>query len=314
MDPKQAFQLIRMRPFEGMALTAQDLGEEQLYHRRHLHRHSFYMHGHGVVQGLQVELDQRQGKYVAVIKAGYGLSRLGQGVLLPEAVVVPLEIPRQDGEYMLWLFHVEAPEDGSQRPVFDTNEKKEGRTREFAAARLHPIEEDYDDAVALTRINVRLGRMVQPDMPVPRAGRHAWAAESTLKKKVVEFIRLNKKVIDALYRTARLQELSLGTLGFYSSMISAEFMLIETGTADRVLFRTAGSLIQYAHDFYNPLPDTIERINRFREFVRRVHSIVPGPDQSDDIWLKWFESFDRLLQPLAKVVEELGETADTRRS
>ncbi len=314
MDHKERFHLSRLRPFEGLALTARDLLDEQTYHRNNLHRHVVHMHGHGIVQGLQVEIEQRKDKYVAVIQAGYGVTRAGQGVYLAEPMAVPLEIPRQDGEYMLWLFHVEAPDDQSNRPVFDTNEKKEGRTKEFAAPRLHPVEEDHPDAVALTRINVRFSRMVQvTGIPVPRAGRQSRAAESYLKPKVVEFIRLNKNIINNLFRTTMLQELSLGTLGFYSSMLSAEFLLIEEGTSDRVLYRTAGALVGYSHDFYNPLPPTTERLDRFKEFIRRVHAEVPGPEQSDEIWLRWFEKFDRLLQPLAKVNEELETTADTRR-
>lgn len=312
MDHKNFFQLSRLRPFEGLCLTAKDLADEQAYHRRNLQRHVLYMHGHGIVQGLQVEIEQRKDKYVAVIQAGYGVTRLGQGVLLPEAVAVPLEVPRQDGEYMLWLFHVETPDDANMRPLFDTNEKKEARMREFSAPRLHAIEEDCPDAIALTRINVRLGRMVQVLLPVPRAGRQARAAESYLKPRVVEFIRVNKNIMVNLRRTAQLQELEIGTLAFYSALVSSEFLLIEEGTSDRVLYRTAGSLINYAHDFYNTLPRTIDRIDKFKEFVRRVNAEVPGPDQGDEIWLRWFDKFERLLQPLGKIVEELERTVEAQ--
>lgn len=312
MDHKNFFQLSRLRPFEGLCLTAKDLADEQVYHRKNLQRHVLYMHGHGIVQGLQVEIEQRKEKYVAVIQAGYGVTRMGQGVLLPEAVAVPLEVPRQDGEYMLWLFHVEAPDDDALRPLFDTNEKKEARMREFSAPRLHAIEEDCPDAIALTRINVRLGRMVQVLLPVPRAGRQARAAESYLKPRVVEFIRVNKNIMVNLRRTAQLQELEIGTLAFYSALVSSEFLLIEEGTSDRVLYRTAGSLINYAHDFYNTLPRTIDRIDKFKEFVRRVNAEVPGPDQGDEIWLRWFDKFERLLQPLGKIVEELERTVEAQ--
>ncbi len=312
MDHKNFFQLSRLRPFEGLALTAKDLADEQVYHRKNLQRHVLYMHGHGIVQGLQVEIEKRKDKYVAVIQAGYGVTRLGQGVLLPEAVAVPLEVPRQDGEYMLWLFHVEAPDDGAMRPLFDTNEKKEARVREFSAPRLHSVEEDCPDAIALTRINVRLGRMVQVLLPVPRAGRQARAAESYLKPRVVEFIRVNKNIMVNLRRTAQLQELEIGTLAFYSALVSSEFLLIEEGTSDRVLYRTAGSLINYAHDFYNNLPRSIDRIDKFKEFVRRVNAEVPGPDQGDEIWLRWFDKFERLLQPLGKIVEELERTVEAQ--
>ncbi len=313
MDPKTLFQLSRLRAFEGLALTARDLVDEQSYHRRHLHRHAFYMHGHGIAQGLQVEVEQRKDRYVAIIQAGYGLTRHGQGVLLPDPVAVPLEVPRQDGEYMLWLFHVETPDSADMRPIFDTSERREVRTREAAAPRLHPIDEDQPDAVALTRINVRLGRMVQVQLPVPRAGRQARAAESYLKPRVVEFIRVNKNVLVNLFRTAQLQELDLGMLGFYSALVSGEFLLIEEGTSDRVLYRTAGTLIGYAHDFYDAVPRSIERVDKFREFVRRVHAEVPGVEQGDEVWKSWFEKFERLLQPLGKIAEELEQTVDAQR-
>lgn len=306
-------QLRRLLPFEGLCITASDLLDDQTYQRRNLHRHNLYLHGHGIVQGLQVELEQRDKGYVAVIQAGFGITRIGQGVLLSEAVGVSLEVPKKDGEYMLWLFHTEVPDEADLRSVFDTNEKKPAKMREGCAPRLHPIDEDQTDAVALTRINVRLGRMVQVLLPVPRAGRQARAAESYLKPRVVEFIRVNKKILQNLFRTALVAELSLGTLGFSSALVSSEFLLIEEGTSDRVLYRTAGSLIAYAHDFYNPLPRTIERVERFKEFIRRVHAEVPGPEQGDETWLRWFDKFERLLQPLQKIAEELEATVEAQR-
>ena len=131
------------------------------------------MHGHGIAQGLQVEISQARKKYKAVIEAGFGVTQLGQGVLLSEPVKVPLEVPKKDGEYMLWLFHVEAPLDDEHRPVFDTSETQASRVQESVAPRLHPVDEPQTDAVALCRINVRLGRMVQVRLPVPRCGRQA---------------------------------------------------------------------------------------------------------------------------------------------
>lgn len=306
-------QLRRLNPFEGLCLTARDLQDEQVYHRRNIQRHSLYLHGFGIVQGLQVELEQRGDQYFAVIQAGFGITRQGQGVLLAEAAGVPLEVPKLDGEYMLWLFHVEAPDDAEPRPVFDTNEQRPARIREFCAPRLSPAETDHVDAVALCRINVRLGRMVQVLLPVPRAGRQARAAESYLKPRVVEFIRLSKKVMQNLFRTALVRELDLGALNFSSALISSEFLLIEEGTSDRVLYRTSGSLIGYAHEYYNSLPTTTERVAKFTQFVRRVHAELPGADQGDEVWLRWFDKFERLLQPLGKISEELEKTVEAQR-
>ena len=305
--------LTRLRPFEGLCLTADDLVDEQTYHRSNNHRHNLFMHGHGIVQGLQVEISQARKKYSAVIEAGFGVTQMGQGVLLADAVKVPLEVPKKDGEYMLWLFHVEAPLEDDSRPVFDTSDSKSSRVEESVAPRLHPIDENQADAVALCRINVRLGRMVQVRLPVPRCGRQARAAESYLKPRVVEFIRVNKGVVQNLFRTALLKELDVSVQAFQSALISSEFLLIEEGTTDRVLYRVAGSLIGYAHDFYSPLPKTIERIEKFKEFVRRVNAEVPGSDQGDEVWLKWFDKFERLLQPLGKISDELEATVEAQR-
>lgn len=305
--------LRRLRPFEGLCLTSKDLQDEQTYHRKSLHRHNLFLHGHGIVQGLQVELQQKKTRYNAIIQAGYGITRMGQGVNLPEPVAVPLEVPKKDGEYMLWLVHAEAPDDGDVRSVFDTSEKQEARVKETCAPRLHAVDEDQADGVALCRINVRLGRMVQVLLPVPRAGRQSRAAESYLKPRVVEFIRVNKKIMANLYRTALISELDLGALSFNSALVSSEFLLIEEGTTDRVLYRVAGSLIAYAHDYYSPLPRTIDRIERFKEFVRRVNAEVPAADQGDEVWLRWFGNFERLLQPLNKISEELEQTVEAQR-
>jgi hypothetical protein len=306
--------LRRMNPFEGLCLTAGDLADEQLYHRRTLHRHSLFLHGYGVVQGLQVELEQRKKKYTAVVKAGYGITREGQGVHLKHDVAVPLEVPKADGEYMLWLFHIERPDADATRPVYDTNDQRESRIIEEVAPRLLPIDEEHRDAVALTRINVRLGRLVQVQLPVPRAGRnHARAAESYLKPRVQEFIRLNRKIITNLFRTDTLKEQSIGMVAFVSALIAAEFQLIEEGTSDRVLYRTAGSLTTYCHDFFNPMPATTDRIAQFTEFVRRTNAEIPGNDQTDETWLRWFQQFERLLPPLQRISDELEKTVEAMR-
>jgi len=305
--------LRRLNAYEGLCLTSGDFLAEQHYHRRNLQRHAVFLHSHGIVQGLQVELQRRRDRFVAIIQSGYGITRLGQGVHLPEAVAVPLEVPKKDGEYMLWLFHVESPDDGDMRTVFDTRELRSARVKEFCAPRLHSAGEEQADAVALCRITVRLGRMVKIPLPVPRAGRQARAAESYLKPRVVDFIRINRKVMTNLFRTRQLSELDLSALAFNSAIVSSEFLLIEEGTSDRVLFRTAGSLINYAHDWYSPLPPTIQRMERFKDYVRRVNAEVPGPQQGDEVWLDWFDKFERLLKPLQQLSDELEKTVEAQR-
>jgi hypothetical protein len=116
-----------------------------------------------------------------------------------------------------------------------------------------------------------------------------------------------------LFRTETLKEQSIGMVALMSALISAEFQLIEEGTSDRVLYRTAGGLIHYAHDFFNPLPPTTDRISQYTEFLRRVNAEVPASDQTDETWLKWFAQFERLLQPLQRINDELDRTVEAMR-
>ena len=129
-----------------------------------------------------------------------------------------------------------------------------------------------------------------------RAGR-VRAAESYLKPRVGEFIRLSRQIVTRLLRTSTLKEQSIGMVTFVGALVSAEFLLIEEGTSDRVLYQTAGKLVHYAHDFYNPLPNTTDRVQQFTEFIRRVNAEVRG---GANRWI-WpvVQQFERLLQPPA---------------
>ena len=100
---------------------------------------------------------------------------------------------------------------------------------------------------------------------------------------------------------------------FNASLISSQFMLIEEGTSDRVLYRTAGTLIGYAHDFYNSLPQSLDSIHQFREALRKVNSELPNPNQSNEVWLRWFRSFDRILVPLQRLADDLVRSIGPQR-
>ena len=56
-----------------------------------------------------------------------------------------------------------------------------------------------------------------------------------------------------------------------------------------------------------------EELLQHTEFVRRVNSEVPAPDQRDEVWLRWFDRFERLLQPLGRISEELEQTVEAQR-
>ena len=76
---------------------------------------------------------------------------------------MPLDVPKQDGEYLLWLFHLEEL-DSVRGVLYDTSERKSPASWSDARRVCCPRRKNAG-AVALTRINVRLGRMVQCNCP-----------------------------------------------------------------------------------------------------------------------------------------------------
>jgi hypothetical protein len=309
--------LLRLIPFEGMCLTADDLMAEQAYHRRALERHARFLSGHGVVQGLSVELTQRLDRYVARIRAGFGLTSRGQGAALPSDEEIVLEGQKADGDYLLWLVRRDAELPDSMRPVFDTTDgQRPSRIEERVVLELHPVEQHLEDGVALARIRLRLGRMVLLHTPVPRAGRVARAAESALKPRVLDFAERCRLVMDLLYRTRVLQELSISAYGFYAALVSAELLLIEEGTPDRVLYRTAGVLVRHARAFFDSdgVREMTDHIHNVADALRAVDDGVPEAHQDDREWQRWFELFERVLHHVQRAAEDLKATADPNKA
>ncbi len=304
--------LIRLNPFEGLCLTAADLLTEQVYHRNSLRRHARFLSGHGVVQGLSVDLQQKLDRYEVSVKGGYGLTRSGQGIELADDLQLTLEPQETDGEYMLWLIHREVEGSDSHQPVFDTADSRPSRILEQVEPRLLPADEERQDGVALARIRVRLGRMAHIRIPVPRAGRVLRAAESYLKPRVKDFIELNRKSMQLLFRTTVLQELSIEAYGFYASLVSAEFVLLEEGTSDRVLYRSAGALVRHGRSFYDSdaIRELTDRVHQVTQLLRTLDDGLPAADHEDRQWQTWFEQFERILPPLQRMTDELQATVE----
>jgi len=297
--------LRRLRSFEGLCLTVDDIADEQRYHRDNLHRHNLFLHGHGLVQGLQVRLEPAaEGRWQAIIQAGFGITALGQQVYLPQAAAVTLPVPKRDGFYMLWLFHVETDDPASLRPSFGDGPEEAARVIESCAVRLHPLDEAQADAVALTQIRYRGRRMGQVPRPVPRAGRLP-GADSQEKPHVLQFVRTCRQIIQQLMRSQQLRELELPTLSFNNALIAAASLLIEDGTSDRVLYRTAGLLVGYAHDFFIALPRTITLPETFLENLQTVNAQIPAVGHGTEIWAAWFVRVKEFLADLDGVLDRL---------
>jgi len=79
----------RPRYFPGQAISADDLEQEQLYHREKARRHNRFLHGWGIVRGLEVKASP-QGRREVTISPGYALDRRGEEIVVSRSVVVDL--------------------------------------------------------------------------------------------------------------------------------------------------------------------------------------------------------------------------------
>ena len=79
---------VRPNYFPGRLLTADDLREEQEYHREKHRRHLQMLHGFGVVDGLDVDVAS-DGATIA-IEPGLAIDRYGREIVLDDLVVTPI--------------------------------------------------------------------------------------------------------------------------------------------------------------------------------------------------------------------------------
>ena len=79
---------VRPNYFPGRLLTAEDLREEQEYHREKHRRHLQMLHGFGVVDGLDVDVAS-DGATIA-IEPGLAIDRYGREIVLDDLVVTPI--------------------------------------------------------------------------------------------------------------------------------------------------------------------------------------------------------------------------------
>jgi hypothetical protein len=91
--------LERVRYFPRQLLKADDMRAEQDYFREKLRRHNRFMHGTGVVCGLEVMPDASAGKLGVKVCPGYALDPWGEEIHVPEAASLDLALcARGSGE------------------------------------------------------------------------------------------------------------------------------------------------------------------------------------------------------------------------
>jgi hypothetical protein len=79
----------RPRYFFGQVIGVDDLEQEQLYHREKARRHNRFVHGWGIVHGLEVNASPH-GTRELTISPGYALDARGEEIVVSRTVAVDL--------------------------------------------------------------------------------------------------------------------------------------------------------------------------------------------------------------------------------
>lgn len=122
--------LKRNRFFSGKLLTAEDLELEQEYFREKLKRHNRYLHGFGVVFGLEVSKSARD----VVISPGLAIDCQGNEIVVPEPLKQALPSPDLDSTLFLSISYIEKETDPVPAVVPNCSEMENSRMEESAAA------------------------------------------------------------------------------------------------------------------------------------------------------------------------------------
>jgi hypothetical protein len=122
--------LKRNRFFLGKLLTAEDLALEQAYvHEKHK-RHNRYLHGFGVVFGLEVS----QSGSVVVISSGLAVDCQGNEIVVPEPLELALPSRDLGSTVFLSISYIEMETDPVPSPLPDCSEMENSRVEEGAVA------------------------------------------------------------------------------------------------------------------------------------------------------------------------------------
>jgi len=151
----------RNRYFFGKMMSEKDFQDEQDYFREKHKLHNRFLHGYGVVTGLEVSASDDPPGMVRV-EAGYAIDHMGNDVLLPEAQTVAF--PDRGKKACLIIAWAERDTDFVPMRSSEVEEEMMAATRveECAALRVDIVRtaEDElceDDGIVLARLKKRGG-------------------------------------------------------------------------------------------------------------------------------------------------------------
>ena len=128
--PSAYTRIVTERPhyFLGQVLGIDDLEQEQLYHREKARRHNRFLHGWGIVHGLEVRAGA-PGTRKVTISPGYALDRNGEEIVVSRYAPVDLSGHAAGTTVYVAVRHDERPE----RPVSTPQGDQYTRIRETFA-------------------------------------------------------------------------------------------------------------------------------------------------------------------------------------
>ena len=125
--------LKRLHYFDGRMLSAADLATEQQYFRERMKRHNRFLHGSGVVAGLEVGVEEKN----ILLLPGMALDCTGEEIAVSEAVrIAP---PDENHVAFLMIRYAEEPSGKVPVPV------GEEATQTLYIAETFALSYEYDD-------------------------------------------------------------------------------------------------------------------------------------------------------------------------
>ncbi len=163
---------MRVAYFDGQLLGTADFVDEQSYFRTRLRRRNLFLHGAGVVSGLQVAVAPTTGPgdQSVVVKPGFAFDPRGEEIEVCETTAVPL--PPRGRRLFVQLLFVERPADPVPTPgspaATSEDEPLHSRIEETFTVVL--TETVRADALSIARLAFRRGRwQVDRRFKPPRA-------------------------------------------------------------------------------------------------------------------------------------------------
>ncbi|MFN2511145.1 MAG: hypothetical protein ABR568_06825 [Pyrinomonadaceae bacterium] len=111
-------------------MTAEDFELEQEYFREKLKRHNRYLHGFGIVFGLEVS----KGRSAVVVSPGLAIDCQGNEIAVPEPLEESLPSPDLGSTLFLSIKYVERETDPVPGALPDYSEMENSRTEESVVA------------------------------------------------------------------------------------------------------------------------------------------------------------------------------------